>query len=169
MEHEASEREIVQPSQDVGQAFVVACQAAEAGSPGDAALDHPALGQQGGPAPGLDCLWQSVLRYVDESLGRLVRPGQMRQSPQRAPRELAGAWGNRPEKPPCPHQSGISLGKRDGHAQERERANGDDDRQERCHDCLRDRMRATRQRTQPTSTTTTESTTRIGRRRARSR
>jgi hypothetical protein len=53
MEHEASEGDEVKASQDGGQALIVACQAAETSGPGDAALDHPALGQQDKAALGL--------------------------------------------------------------------------------------------------------------------
>ena len=43
----------------------------------------------------------------------------------------------------------FSAGQRDGHADDPERANGDDDRQDGRHDRLYDRMGPTRQRARP--------------------
>lgn len=44
--HEDDEDEIVETGKGLGEAFIVACQAAEAGSPGEAALNDPATREE---------------------------------------------------------------------------------------------------------------------------
>jgi hypothetical protein len=58
MEHEAGKGDEVQARQCLGQTLVVACQAAEARGPGEAALDHSAAGKQDEAALGSDGLGQ---------------------------------------------------------------------------------------------------------------
>ncbi len=52
MQHEAGEGSEVESCHGLGQAFIVAGQAAEAGRPGKAALHDPAAGQQDEALPG---------------------------------------------------------------------------------------------------------------------